>query len=94
MNRPRNDQDERRSGREPRHARSALGLRLALSVIFTPLFAAAALGFAWAAADASDEHLARYTVPAVAFGVLTVISLVDLVVVTHRWRTARRRRVR
>ncbi|MFJ4429035.1 DUF6343 family protein [Streptomyces bobili] len=79
----------RRSGSEPVTARSDLKLRLLLAVVFTPLFAAATIAFAFWAAGADDgDALGRgvLTILAVVCGLLTVTAAVDLVVVARRRR--------
>jgi len=79
-----------RSGTEPATARSDLKLRFLLSVLFTPLFALATVGFAlWAANTGAGSAPSRGTliVFAVGCGVLTVLALVDLWVVVRRRRT-------
>ncbi|RKN37892.1 DUF6343 family protein [Streptomyces hoynatensis] len=84
-----------RTGSEPVTAFSALRLRLVLSVIFTPLFAAAAVLFAiWAAlSDPGDRPTSAELVwITVGFGLLTLIALTDLVVVARRLRRRRRER--
>jgi hypothetical protein len=78
------------SGSEPMTARSDLKLRFLLSVLFTPLFALATLGFAvWAAvADpGGSPSPATLTAFAVSCGLLTLFALVDLLVVVRRRRT-------
>jgi hypothetical protein len=79
-----------RSGTEPATARSDLKLRFLLSVLFTPFFVLATVGFAvWAAhAKPSDTPSeGALTVFAVACGLLTVFALIDLWVVIRRRRT-------
>ncbi|MFJ9695305.1 DUF6343 family protein [Kitasatospora sp. NPDC101183] len=79
-----------RSGTEPSTARSDLKLRYLLSLVFTPLFALATLGFAlWAAASPAYGAPSRGTLTgfAVACGLLTVFAAVDLAVVVRRRRT-------
>ncbi|UIR23011.1 DUF6343 family protein [Streptomyces spinosirectus] len=82
-----------RTGTEPTTARSALGLRLALSAVFLPLFAAATVGFAiWAAHQGPGESPGSglLTVLAVVCGVLALVAAADIAVVAAR----RRRRER
>ncbi|MFF9765074.1 DUF6343 family protein [Streptomyces sp. NPDC014636] len=81
-----------RTGTEPATARSALGLRLALSAVFLPLFAAATAGFAvWAAHQGPGDSPGSgpLTVLAVICGILALAAAVDLVVVTARRRRER-----
>ncbi|TWV55618.1 hypothetical protein FRZ03_06500 [Streptomyces misionensis] len=77
------------SGTEPATARSALGLRLTLSVLFLPVFAAATAGFAvWAAHQRPGDSPGDgpLTVLAVICGVLALAAALDLVRVTTRRR--------
>ncbi|GGR66779.1 DUF6343 family protein [Streptomyces roseolus] len=77
---------EWRSGREPVTARSDLKLRLLLLLVFTPLFAAATIAFAFWAARADDDALGPGVPAALAVfcGLLTVTAAIDLVVVARR----------
>ncbi|MFJ8804435.1 DUF6343 family protein [Streptomyces sp. NPDC102487] len=80
-------QSDRRSGAEPTTARSELKLRFLLSVIFTPLFATAAVAFAFFAARVDDSDPLGpgvLIVLAVLFGLLAVAAAADLVVVLRR----------
>ncbi|MDT0305665.1 DUF6343 family protein [Streptomyces sp. DSM 44917] len=82
----------RRTGSEPVTAYSALRLRLLLSALFLPFFAAVtvALGVWWASADEEDQpspgELGALTLGCAA---LTLIALVDLLIVLRRRRRAR-----
>ncbi|GAA2748072.1 DUF6343 family protein [Kitasatospora cinereorecta] len=81
-----------RSGTEPATARSDLKLRFLLSVLFTPLFALATIGFAvWAADPPASGVPGQKTLIAFALGcfALTLFALVDLWVVVRRRRTER-----
>jgi hypothetical protein len=78
-----------RTGTEPVTARSALRLRLLLSVCFVPLFTAAAVLFAlWSAYSGAGSSPTSSELAGLAAlcGVLTVFSAVDLVVVLRRRR--------
>jgi hypothetical protein len=78
-----------RSGTEPVTARSPLGLRLLLSVIYAPLFLAGAALFAlWASHSSAHSSPKSGTLNALAItcGVLALLALVDLVVVVRRRR--------
>jgi Family of unknown function (DUF6343) len=78
-----------RSGTEPATARSALGLRLALSAVFLPLFAAATVAFAvWAAHQEAGDSPGSgpLTVLAVICGILALTAAADLAVVAARRR--------
>jgi hypothetical protein len=82
-----------RTGTEPATARSALGLRLALSAVFLPLFAAATVAFAvWAAHQGPGESPGSgpLTVLAVVCGVLALTAAADIAVVTARRRRCER----
>ena len=82
-----------RTGSEPVTALSPLRLRLVLSAIFTPLFAAATVLFAvWAAlSDSNDRPTpAELVWITVGFGLLTLVALTDLLVVVRRLRRRRR----
>ncbi|MGW7215277.1 DUF6343 family protein [Streptomyces collinus] len=81
------DDPGRRSGSEPVTARSDLKLRFLPAAVFTPLFAAAALAFAFWAARADDgDPLGPgvLVVPAVICGLLTVTAVITLAVVARR----------
>ncbi|MGK5529581.1 DUF6343 family protein [Streptomyces sp. URMC 129] len=86
-----------RTGTEPVTAYSALRLRLLLSGIFLPFFAAVTVVLAvwWAASDSGDQpspaELGRLTVGC---AVLTVLAAIDLVVVLRRRRAQREGRER
>ncbi|MFF9675776.1 DUF6343 family protein [Streptomyces eurythermus] len=78
-----------RTGSEPTTARSPLGLRMALSAVFPPLFAAATAGLAvWAAHQGPGDSPNRgpLTVLAVICGGLTSAAAADLMVVRTRRR--------
>ncbi|WGD40048.1 DUF6343 family protein [Streptomyces cathayae] len=78
-----------RTGSEPTTARSPLGLRMALSAVFLPLFAAATAGLAvWAAHQGPGDSPSRgpLTVLAVICGVLTSAAAADLMAVRTRRR--------
>lgn len=78
------------SGTEPMTARSDLKLRFLLSVIFTPLFFLATVGFSlWAALAEPDGSPRPATLVAFAFtcGLLTLFAVADLLVVLRRRRT-------
>ncbi|MEU8571466.1 DUF6343 family protein [Streptomyces pathocidini] len=78
-----------RTGTEPLTARSPLGLRLVLSVVFTPLFIAGAVGFAiWAARSDPGSVPSSGVLGALAIvcAVLSLLALADLAVVEHRRR--------
>ncbi|MGP3981632.1 DUF6343 family protein [Streptomyces sp. KR80] len=84
-----------RTGTEPMTARSALGLRLLLSAIYTPLFLAGAVLFAWWAArsDAgSSPSSGALGAVAIVCAVMSLLALADLTVVQHRRRNERMRR--
>ncbi|WP_033196143.1 DUF6343 family protein [Streptomyces xiaopingdaonensis] len=81
-----------RSGTEPVTARSPLGLRMLLSSVFAPIFAAgAALLWLWTVNSGphSVPTEGSLRVLAIVCTVLAVLALVDLVVVTVRRRTGR-----
>ncbi|MEU2284599.1 DUF6343 family protein [Streptomyces sp. NPDC013178] len=81
-----------RTGTEPVTARSALGLRLLLSVCFTPLFVGATVLFAvWSTrSDAGSTPTASQLAGlAAACGALAVFSAVNLAVVLRRRRRER-----
>ncbi|MGW0732372.1 DUF6343 family protein [Streptomyces sp. NPDC002851] len=79
-----------RTGTEPVKAQSALGLRLLLSVCFTPLFIAAAALFAlWSTRTGQGSSPTPSELASLAgvCAALAVLSAVDLaVVVRRRWR--------
>ncbi|WP_189312866.1 DUF6343 family protein [Streptomyces brasiliensis] len=78
-----------RTGTEPATARSAVRLRLLLSSIFLPLFAAAAALFGiWAAHSGPGDSPGRtplITLAAICAG-LALVAAVDLLVVARRRR--------
>ncbi|MEU6669679.1 DUF6343 family protein [Streptomyces sp. NPDC046727] len=81
-----------RTGDEPATARSALRLRLLLSAVFLPVFAAATAGFAlWAAHEGPDDSpgTGPLTVLAVVCGLLALAAALDLVAVSARRRRER-----
>lgn len=83
-----------RTGTEPLTARSAVGVRLVLGLLFTPLFLAAALVFAgWALTSGAQDTPSRDALwsLALACGVLCVLAAVDLGVVLRRRRRERGR---
>jgi len=77
---------DRRSGTEPRTARSALRLRLLLSGIALPLAVIATIYFGIRAARTGETV---WTVEAVIVGAVAVIALIDLVVIVRRLRARR-----
>ncbi|MEV5384571.1 DUF6343 family protein [Streptomyces sp. NPDC052721] len=81
-----------RTGTEPATARSALRLRLLLSAVFLPLFAAATAGFAvWAAHEGPGDSpgTGPLTILAAVCGLLALAAALDLVVVSGRGRRER-----
>ncbi|MEU3412420.1 MULTISPECIES: DUF6343 family protein [unclassified Streptomyces] len=81
-----------RSGGEPATARSALRLRLLLSAVFLPVFAAATAAFAlWAAHQGPGDSpgTGPLTALAVVCGLLALAAAVDLAVVSARDRRER-----
>ncbi|NEC11642.1 hypothetical protein G3I34_04825 [Streptomyces sp. SID8014] len=81
-----------RTGTEPVLARSALGLRLVISSVAVPLFAAVTVLLSIWASNSSETDTpsgTSLTVIAAVFGVLTLIALVDLVIVVRRRSRAR-----
>ncbi|MFF8726874.1 DUF6343 family protein [Streptomyces sp. NPDC015171] len=81
-----------RTGDEPATARSALRLRLLLSALFLPVFAAATAGFAvWAAHQGPDDSPGPgpLTALAVVCGLLALAAALDLAVVSRRRRRER-----
>ncbi|KOX01940.1 MULTISPECIES: DUF6343 family protein [unclassified Streptomyces] len=81
-----------RTGTEPATARSALRLRLLLSAVFLPLFAAATAGFAvWAAHQGPGDSpgTGPLTALAAVCGLLALAAALDLAVVARRSRRER-----
>ncbi|GGT20863.1 DUF6343 family protein [Streptomyces chromofuscus] len=81
-----------RTGTEPRTARSALRLRLLLTAVFLPVFAAATVLFAvWAAnsSPADSPGPEALTGLAVACGAPALVPALDRVVVRRRMRQER-----
>ncbi|GGO95297.1 DUF6343 family protein [Wenjunlia tyrosinilytica] len=74
----------RRAGTEPSNARSALGLRMLLSAIFAPLFAAATAGFIVAATATGATHRTLDSVLAGICAFLTLVAMLDLATVSVR----------
>ncbi|MCE7083327.1 DUF6343 family protein [Streptomyces sp. ST2-7A] len=78
-----------RAGTEPVNARSALRLRMRLSVIFIPLFVGLTIIFAvwWGTSEPGDmpgpAELSMLTIGA---GLLTVLAIINLIVVLRRIR--------
>lgn len=82
-----------RTGTEPLTARSALRLRLILSVVFTPLFIAGAVLFwVWSGRATPDDVPSADSLRTLAWlsTALAVFAVVDLAVVL--WRISRARR--
>ncbi|MER7840794.1 DUF6343 family protein [Streptomyces sp. NPDC096040] len=82
-----------RTGTEPVTARSAVRLRLLLSGIFLPLFAASCVLFGvWAAHSRAVDSPGRAVLVALAVvcGVLALAAALDLLVVMRRLRRERR----
>ncbi|WP_030547920.1 DUF6343 family protein [Streptomyces albus] len=76
-----------RTGDEPVTARSALGLRLLLAAVFTPLFVAGAVLFSlWSASAGPDDAPSAGSLAVVAAicAVLAVLAALDLAVVLRR----------
>ncbi|MDT3396851.1 DUF6343 family protein [Streptomyces sp. B1866] len=76
-----------RTGTEPATAQSALGLRLLLSLVAVPLFAAGTVLLAvWAASSdaGSSPSATDLAVLAAACGLLTLLAVGDLAVVLRR----------
>ncbi|MGP3923194.1 DUF6343 family protein [Streptomyces sp. 8N616] len=76
-----------RAGTEPVTARSALGLRMVLAVIYTPVFLAGAVLFAiWGARSDAGSSPSSGALGAIAIvcAVLSLLALTDLLVVEHR----------
>ncbi|MEU3347233.1 DUF6343 family protein [Streptomyces sp. NPDC006700] len=81
-----------RTGTEPVTAQSPLGLRLLLSAVFVPVFAAATAYFAVWAADSGpgdSPGSGPLTTVAAVCGVLTLLAALDLTVVARRLRRER-----
>jgi hypothetical protein len=81
-----------RTGSEPMTARSALGVRLVLAVVYTPLFLAGAVLFAvWAAHSDPDSSPSSGVLGgiAIACAVLALLALADFAVVQRRRRRER-----
>ncbi|MER7900771.1 DUF6343 family protein [Streptomyces sp. NPDC096046] len=81
-----------RTGTEPLTARSALGLRLLLSALFTPLFVAAAVLFAaWSARSGpgSSPTSSQWAGLAGLCAALAVFSATDLIIILRRRRRER-----
>ncbi|MFK4144779.1 DUF6343 family protein [Streptomyces sp. NPDC004065] len=81
-----------RTGTEPVTAQSPLGLRLLLSAVFLPLFAAATVFFAVWAADAgpgASPGRGPLIAVAVVCGVVALLAAADLTVVLRRLRRER-----
>ena len=82
-----------RTGTEPVLARSALGLRLVISSVAVPLFAAVTVLLSiWARSNSSETDTpsgTSLTVTAAVLVALTLIALVDLVIVIRRRSRAR-----
>ncbi|MEV6316589.1 DUF6343 family protein [Streptomyces sp. NPDC051776] len=86
-----------RTGTEPVTARSALGLRKLLAVIYTPVFLAGAVLFAiWASRSHAGSSPSSGALGAIAIvcAVLSLLALTDLMVVEHRLKRERARRSR
>ncbi|GAA2424172.1 DUF6343 family protein [Streptomyces macrosporus] len=76
-----------RTGTEPVTARSALKLRLLLSVLYTPVFLAGTVFFAlWAVRAGPNESPSSDSLSTIAWicAALTLIGVIDLVVVLAR----------
>lgn len=73
-----------RSGTEPVRARSAVNLRILLSVIFAPIFLIAAGLLAWWAAGAGPDGRAALSLIAGVCALLFVIATADAAVLRHR----------
>lgn len=81
-----------RTGTEPITARSALGVRLILALLFTPLFLAATAGFAvWAAGAGETDAPSRGSLLTltVICAALALFAATDLFVVLRRRRRER-----
>jgi len=84
-----------RAGTEPVTARSALGLRLLLSIVYIPVFLAGTVFFAvWASRAGPQDVPSADSLRAIAWicAALTLLGLVDLGVVLARRRRERRGR--
>jgi hypothetical protein len=75
-----------RSGTEPVRAQSAHGLRLVLSVIFAPVFLAAAGLLAWWAAGTGPDGRAALCIVAAVCAVFFVIAAADAFTLWRRGR--------
>ncbi|MFE9171366.1 DUF6343 family protein [Streptomyces kebangsaanensis] len=85
--------DHRRTGTEPRTARSPLRLRLLLASVFFPLFIAGTALFATWSANSTPDDSPGDTVLAVLAGICAALALtaaVDLLVIARRLRTEHR----
>lgn len=78
-----------RTGTEPVTARSPLRLRMLLSGIFCPVFAAGAVGFSLASRDPGGGSSALYAVLGAVCAALALIALGDIIVVSRRMRADR-----
>ncbi|MBQ0985634.1 hypothetical protein KBZ10_14140 [Streptomyces sp. F63] len=86
-----------RTGDEPVTARSALGLRLLLAAVFTPLFIAGAVLFSlWSASAGPDAAPSAGSLALIAgiCAALAVLAALDLLVVVRRLRRERNGRRR
>lgn len=84
-----------RTGTEPLTARSALRLRLVLSLLFTPLFLAGAVLFwVWSGRATPEDVPSADSLRTLAWisTALAVFAVIDLLVVAWRIRRARRAR--
>jgi GAF domain-containing protein len=85
--------EHRRTGTEPRIARSPLRLRFALSVLFLPLFIAGTVLFALWSADSTPNDSPSDTALATVAGIcaaLALVAAVDLLIIVRRLRAERR----
>lgn len=76
-----------RTGSEPVTARSALGLRLLITIVALPLFVAGAVLFAWWAVSSGQTDApgsSSLAGLAVVCGLLAVFAALDLVVILRR----------
>ncbi|MCI0386468.1 DUF6343 family protein [Streptomyces sp. CNQ085] len=76
-----------RTGTEPVTARSPLGLRLLLSIVYIPFFLAGTVFFAlWAADSGPDDVPGADSLRTIAWlcAALTVVGVIDLIVVLVR----------
>jgi len=78
---------DRRTGTEPRTARSPLRLRLVLSAVVLPLALLATIYFG-AAALRTGETV--WTIEAVLTGLIAIVAAIDIVVLIRRLRRSRR----